>query len=263
LLPLISQVAYRVKGYGAVKASYQPCFRGYEYRVKGTTFLSLGPGWAYNYDYLHNNLLQSYNHAYSPKPGDCIIDLGAGLGEETVIYAILVGQSGRVHSLEANPSTYIGLKYMCEQNQFNWVTPHHLAIFNADGEVTIEDDDENYLINTINAINKNSEGVRVKAKTLDSLVKDNGIKQIDFLKSNIEGAEQFLIEGMKDSIRIIRHLCISCHDFRHVQHNHGEFYMTKDKITAFLETNGFELSIRNTGDALVDNYVYGVNTRLA
>ena len=198
-----------------------------------------------------------------PKQGDYVIDLGAGLGEETVIYAILVGKTGKVHSLEANPSTYAGLKYMCEQNKFTWVSPHHLAIFNTDGEVTIEDDDENYLTNTINANNKKSEGVRVKAKTLDSLVRDNGITRIDFLKSNIEGAEQFMIEGMKESIKIIRHLCISCHDFRHTQHNHGEFYMTKSKITAFLKANGFEVTTRSTGDALVDDYVYGRNTNFA
>jgi FkbM family methyltransferase len=196
-----------------------------------------------------------------PKPGDCVIDLGAGLGEETVIYALLIGNGGKVHALEANPTTYAGLKFMCMQNQFNWVTPHHLAIYNADGEVTIEDDDQNYLGNTINA-QTSKQGFRVAAKTLDTLVRDQGITKIDFLKSNIEGAEQFLIEGMKDSVKILRNVCISCHDFRHNDHKHGEFYLTKNKVISFLANNGFEVSTRNTGNSLIDDYVYGRNTNI-
>jgi FkbM family methyltransferase len=262
LLSLISQLAYLLKGFGVVKSSYHTAFRAYEYRVRGITFLSLGPGWAYNFDYLHNALCKSFNYAYLPKSGDCIIDLGAGLGEETAIYAVLVGNTGKIHAVEANPYTYGGLKYMCDQNRFNWVVPHHLAIFNSEGEVTIEDDDQNYLTNTINVNKQKGLGARVRAKTLDSLVRDNGITSIDFLKANIEGAEQFMVEGMKNSVTIIRHLCISCHDFRHTQHKHGEFYMTKSKVIAFLKGNGFEVMTRNTGDALIDDYVYARNSNL-
>ncbi len=261
LLNLISRVAYFLKGFGSVKAAYHSDFRAYEYKIEGTTFLSLGPGWAYCFFFLKNALFDTYNHFYNPKPGDCIIDIGAGLGEETVIYALLVGDKGRVHALEANPSTHTGLEYMCKQNKFNWVTPHHLAIYKIDGEVTIEDNEENYLINTINTGLASKKGVLVKAKTLDTLVKEFNITKIDFLKSNIEGAEQYLIEGMNDSINIIKNCCISCHDFRHVYHNHGEFYMTKQKVISFLEKHGFEITVRNTGNRVVDDYIYAKNLR--
>jgi FkbM family methyltransferase len=260
LLTFISQSMYFIKGYGFVPAKYHPDFRAYEYKVKGTVLLSLGPGWAYSVEYLKNVLQQSFCFEYLPKAGDCVVDVGSGLGEEVVVYALLVGASGSVHALEANPSTYKGLNYMCEQNHFSNVKAHHLAIYKTDGEVTIEDDEANYLGNTINSgVSKNS--FVVKAKTLDTLVKENGITRIDFLKSNIEGAEQYMIEGMKESISIIRNFCISCHDFRHVYHNDGEFYMTKEKIKLFLERNGFEIIIRNTGDRLIDDYVYARNTK--
>lgn len=262
LLAGICQAAYFLKGFGYVKSAYHPAFRAYEYKVKGTVFMSLGPGWAYHAQYLKNALLETYNFNYEPKQGDCIVDIGAGLGEETVVYAELVGEKGKVHALEANPSTHAGLAYMCKQNNFKWVVPHNLAIYKSDGEVTIEDDEENYLTNTIQAATSGNPGFTVKAKSLDSFVKENGIDRIDFLKSNIEGAEQYLIEGMKESIKIIRNFCISCHDFRHVYHNHGEFYMTKDKIKTFLEENAFEVTMRNTGNRVVDDYIYARNTRL-
>lgn len=263
LLARTCQVAYFLKGFGYVQSTYHPDFRAYAYRVKGITFLSLGPGWAYNFEYLKDLLVQTYCHYYIPKPGDCVVDIGSGLGEETVIYAMLVGSKGSVHALEANPSTFAGLAYMCKQNKFSWTTPHHVAIYNSDGEVTIEDDEENYLTNTINVERSREPGIPVKAKTLDTLVRENNITRIDFLKSNIEGAEQYLIQGMDESIKIIRNFCISCHDFRHNYHSHGEFYMTKSKVKAFLEKHGFEIAIRNTGNRVVDDYIYARNTKIA
>src|SRR5436190_11916560 len=133
LLTFFSQTAYFLKGFGYVKSTYHHAFRAYEYKVRGIVFLSLGPGWAYNTEYLKNCLHETYNYFYAPQPGDCVIDIGAGLGEETVIYSLLVGEKGIVHALEANPKTHAGLKYMCDQNKFTWTTPHHLAIYKTDG----------------------------------------------------------------------------------------------------------------------------------
>lgn len=253
---------YFLKGYGYVRTIYQPAFRAYEYNVKGVAFLSMGPGWAYSFTYLKELLVTTYCHQYLPQSADCVVDIGSGLGEEVVIFALLVGEKGSVHALEANPSTYAGLKHICQQNKFNWVIPHHAAIYNQDGWVTIEDDEENYLTNTITVEDAQKSGLSVNSKTLDSFVRENNISKIDFLKSNIEGAEQFLIQGMMNSIGILRNVCISCHDFRHVFHNHGEFYMTKQKVIAFLEEHGFEIIIRNTGNRVVDDYIYGKNTRI-
>lgn len=259
LLNVISKIAYFLKGFGYVKASYHPSFRGYSYQVRGVTYLSLGPGWAYNFEYLRNALVESYNHEYLPKLGDCVVDIGAGLGEETAIYSMLAGRSGKVHALEANPVTYSGLHYLCKQNGFIQTIPHHLAIYNTDGEVTIEDNEESYLTNTINATTSKTHRQKVRALTLDSFVKENSISCIDFLKSNIEGAEQFLIEGMSDSIKIIRNVCISCHDFRHIYHGHGELYVTKEKVKSFLLANGFEIIDRHSGNRVIDDFIYARN----
>ncbi len=258
-LNFLSQAMYFLKGFGYVKSTYQKQFRAYEYKVRGVTFLSMGPGWAYDLDYLKELLVSTYCHQYLPQSGDCVVDIGSGLGEEVVVYASLVGKGGSVHALEANPSTYGGLKYMCKQNKFAWVKAHHTAIYNSDGVVTIEDDAENYLTNTINVSQASKPGFKVEAKTLDTLVKENDITRIDFLKSNIEGAEQYLIEGMQNSINLIKNVCISCHDFRHIYHNHGEFYMTKKKVKIFFEANGFEVVVRNTGNRVVDDYIYATN----
>lgn len=254
LICVLSALVYFLKGYGLVKVAYHNSYRAYEYRVKRVSYMSIGPGWAYNHNYLRDLIQDSFCYDYMPKVGDCVFDIGAGLGEETVIYANVVGPGGRIIALEANPVTFNGLNYMCLQNEFSWVTPLNLAVFSSDGEVTIEDNVDNYLQNTINASTASS--IRVKAKTLDTIVKENGIQQIDFLKANIEGAEQFLVHGMSEASNIIKNMCISCHDFRHNINGESDFYLTKKIVIDFLVAKGFTVRTRNTGNALIDDYVY-------
>lgn len=253
-LSIISSVAYFLKGHGFVKSMFHEALRAYEYRVRDISYLSIGPGWAYTYDYLRKLLVNTFCFYYLPRSGDCVVDIGAGLGEETVIYANLVGNTGKVFSIEANPNTFNGLKYLCIRNNFRQVIPLNLAIYSTNGDVTIEDNHENYLKNTINTMSSNR--ISVQAKTFDTIVRENNISRIDFLKSNIEGAEQFLIQGMNESLPIIRNLCISCHDFRHDFNNEGEFYLTKSKVVNFLKMKGFTVRIRNTGVHFIDDYVY-------
>lgn len=259
LLNIISNAFYFIRGFGWVSAKYHPRFRAYEYKIEDITYLSMGPGWAYSFPYLKELTLSTYNYFYTPKEGDTVVDIGAGLGEESIVYAQLVGNSGKVYPIEANPKTSAGLLYLFEKNDFENTYPKNFAIYNNNEYIFIEDDEENYLVNTIGTDSKGKNRYQVEAKTLDQFVKENEIPQIDFLKSNIEGAEKFLIEGMGEAVKLVKNICISCHDFRHVYHNHGEFYMTKDKIRIFFENNGFEVRVRNTGNKVTDDYIYGVN----
>jgi FkbM family methyltransferase len=254
LLCVLSSWVYFLKGYGVVKVKYHPEYRAYEYRIKNVTYLSIGPGWAYSYDYLKENPEKIFCFKYVPKKGDCVLDIGAGLGEETVILAQLVGVQGRVISIEANPVVFGGLKYMCDKNNFDWVTTLNLAVYSSNTDVMIEDNESIYLGNSI--AQTSALGHRVPAKTLDAIIEEQGITKIDFLKCNIEGAEQYLIQGMTNSSPLIKNLCISCHDFRHVNNNDGQFYLTKQKVKEYLLSQGFNVVTRQTGIHHVDDYLY-------
>lgn len=256
LVATISRIMYLVKGFGFVKVAYKPQFRAYEFKVKGISYFSIGPGWAYSFAYLKEILRNTFCYYYTPQPGDCVVDIGAGLGEETVVMAQQVGCKGKVYSLEANPTTFKAVKYVCMVNNFHWVKPMNLALYNKNELVTIEDDDENYLGNTINSSSQSKKTFEISGQTFDSFVRTNGIGGIDFLKVNIEGAEQFLIGHMHESAASIKNICISCHDFRHTDHNHGEFYVTREKVKAYLLSLNFEVTSRHTGNSATDNYLY-------
>lgn len=56
-------------------------------------------------------------------------------------------------------------------------------------------------------------GHRVPSVTLDHLLAQYGIEQIDLLKVNIEGSEQQAFAGMLQTINLVRNVAVSCHDF--------------------------------------------------
>jgi FkbM family methyltransferase len=260
LFPLISFM-YFLRGSGFVPVKYHSSFRAWEFKVKGIIYLSPGPGWAYQFDYLHRLLLETYFRFFTPGPGDCIIDLGAGLGEETVIFAQLVGKTGMVFSIEANPVTAGALQYACRCNHFDQVQVHNLAIAAEEGTVQIENNPVSYVGNTIEKENSIHSTFTVPALSMDLFVERNGIQKIDLLKSNIEGAEQFLIQGMSRSIDILRVAAISCHDFRHVYHNESKFYATREKVIDFFKNHDFEIKMIRTGHRINDDIIYGINKK--
>src|SRR5438067_11700771 len=61
-------------------------------------------------------------HGYTPRAGDIVFDVGAGIGAETLLFSRLVGPSGRVVSLEAHPATYDRLARLCAVNRLDNVT---------------------------------------------------------------------------------------------------------------------------------------------
>lgn len=105
----------------------------------------------------------------------------------------------------------------------------------------------------INQINDQFKGVEISSFTLDNFVREKEISIINFLKVNIEGAEYDMVDGMQESIEIIENLAISCHDF--LADNEDE--KIKNKIVKFLEKNNFEIYFRETGDKVLDSWIYG------
>jgi FkbM family methyltransferase len=197
-------------------------------------------------------------YGYTPRPGDTVLDIGAGIGAETLLFSRLVGPSGRVVALEAHPRTYERLAKLCDVNRLTNVTPLQAAASNADGEVVVSDR-EHYLKNTIVAAE--SGGIAVRARRLDTLAGELGLAGIDLLKMNIEGAERLAIAGMTKIIETTRHVCISCHDFLADDGGSDEL-RTKALVHEFLVDHGFSVTARDDApDPWTRDYLYGVNTR--
>jgi FkbM family methyltransferase len=204
--------------------------------------------------YLRNARDYWFGH-YKPKPGDVILDVGAGRGEDVLAFSREVGGDGLVLAIEAHPLSYQILRHFCQLNRLSNTTFVHVAIMDCPGIVMIGDDDL-WQANTVRSVGKGN-GASVQATTLDQLCEERQITRIDFLKMNIEGAETFALRGMKDTIGKVRSICVCCHDFR-ANRGHGEQYRTREFVWRFLTENGFEVS-RRAGDPrdFVEDHLYG------
>lgn len=204
---------------------------------------------------------------YKPKVGDVVLDIGAGIGEQALTFSRLVGPTGHVVSVEAAPSTFKRLKLTVEANRLDNVKPIHYAISDPGTvAVRITDNSDNYVEGTIYPSDRSSgsigdAAVEVTALTVDNIATRLGLKHVDLLKMNIEGAEQLAIEGMTRTVEITRHVVISCHDFIPEENPTADksWFNTFDKVKVFLQDVGFTVRTRDrvAGKPWLTYYLYG------
>lgn len=196
---------------------------------------------------------EDYLFEYKPREGDVCIDIGAGLGIETIYLARKTGSTGKIYSIEASPRTFRMLKSTVEANNLSQVKCFQLAISDKRGTVNISADKANYLINNIFS----KTGDQVASVTMDDFIEQNNIARVDYMKVNIEGAESLLIRRFRH-IRRVNYIAIACHDFLGKRTGREHLY-TKEAVNRFLLENNFSVVSRNTGTDYLDDWLFGVN----
>jgi len=192
-------------------------------------------------------------YIYKPTRGDIIIDVGAGTGNYTLSFSSMVGSLGKVVAIEAHPKTFLCLSKMCKYNNLKNVILYNYAVTDKEMDVFMGNS-SSHLANTI--LNQ-KKGIKIQGITLDRLLRNHNIENINFLKMNIEGAEKLAIKGMKNTLKKTKFICIACHDFRNKRN-----MKTKEIIINFLRKNGFKIITRNTDEReWVRDHVHGVNRK--
>ena len=126
------------------------------------------------------------------KNGMTFVDLGARHGYYTFIGATLVGSKGRVFAFEPNPDCYQRIMKGIKANGFANIIPVCKAVSNKTG-LTV-DIIQPYLIPFKDVV------IPSQTVALDDFFKDYG-RNIDIIKMDIEGAEVFALEGMKQLLK--------------------------------------------------------------
>jgi FkbM family methyltransferase len=193
---------------------------------------------------------------YCPKKGDVIVDVGAGRGEDTLTFSRAVGECGRVIAIEAHPLSFAILKNFCRLNRLANVTPVHLALMHKAGTVQITES-ASWMENSINNSNGPS-GVLVPAGTFKDVWEQEGLRNIAFMKMNIEGSERYALQGAGPIIQRVRQICVACHDFRS-ELGHGEQFRTRAFVDRFLVEHGFTVYSRSDDPRdYVRDHVFGL-----
>lgn len=194
---------------------------------------------------------------YRPQPGDVVVDIGAGVGEETLSFSRAVGPWGKVICVEAHPRTYRCLEKLVQYNALTNVICVHRAIADIPGATAMIMDSRTYVANRLSAVKGNT----VQTTTVDALHQELGLSRIHFLKMNIEGAERLAIRGMSEVLKHTGVLCISCHDFLAMR-NRDDSLRTKNEVRRFFEGNGIKVFERAAGTPCLRDQVWGINEQL-
>ena len=195
---------------------------------------------AYHQPYLCLNLAQLDEFArtvffrgYTPRAGDVIMDVGAGVGEETLTFSRAVGEHGKVIGIEAHPRTFRCLQKLVQYNRLRNVLAIHRAVTEPGCRVAAIEDSSEYLRNRMGRGGKFS----VPAATVDEIHRKLELGRIHFLKMNIEGAERLAVRGMTETLRQTEVLCVACHDFLADQ-SADDSLRTKSEVRQFFQRYG-------------------------
>lgn len=188
------------------------------------------------YSAIRERILDHWCWDYMPQQGDIIIDCGAGVGEEAVVFSSLAGQ---ILSIEAHPETYACLAKTVQRSGFNNVVPIHCAVADKSGTAFIDSNDiASSIMRTGN--------IRVPQRTIAELAAN--LPRIDLLRMNIEGAEKLAVHGVPWAK--VRNVAISCHDFCGLP--------SKAEVRSVLESKGFAIRTREVpqGQPWIADYLY-------
>jgi len=132
------------------------------------------------------------------KPSYVCFDLGTHIGYFSLLLSKLVGDQGRVFSVEASPTTFARLQRNLALNSCRNVTAVNRAIGDHMGFVGINTVDGNTGSSSI------TDSGDVPMTTLDALVRDSKVDRIDFIKCDIEGAEMAFLRGATGALQRFR-----------------------------------------------------------
>jgi len=137
------------------------------------------------------------------RPGMVFFDVGAHVGQYTLVASGLVGEQGQVHSFEPDPDTFGWLAENVAQNGLRNVFINPLAVSDDTSArelflATAQDVGSNSLSQPLNYSGKK---FTVRCTTLNEYIKAKRIGRIDVMKMDIEGAEYAALTGASDVLQ--------------------------------------------------------------
>jgi FkbM family methyltransferase len=132
------------------------------------------------------------------KPGSVVLDIGANIGYHTLLFAKLVGQSGKVFAFEPDPANFRLLEKNVSVNGYPNVALEQKAVSNRNEKKKLYLHESNPMMHTIFKSQQRSglDSVEIDTISLDNYFSNYGGK-IDFIKMDIEGSEYTALEGMQ------------------------------------------------------------------
>jgi FkbM family methyltransferase len=132
-----------------------------------------------------------YKDIFGERTDMVVIDAGANVGLATQYF---YDHCKQIYSIEPSPENFEALAKNKEVNGWDKVKLYNAALANHDGNATLSINSGNRTANSITN-NWGHGNENVKAITIKTIFDENKIESLDFLKMDIEGAEDQVIES--------------------------------------------------------------------
>jgi len=170
-------------------------------------------------NYYHLKSMNNENHDYFNKylkKGDVVLDIGGHTGAWTIPYAKFVGENGFVYVFEPEKEGAAAIQRNIYLNNISNAKLFQVAITDKSGSLDFyvrPDKDTHSIFEETHA--KSPLGIqhtyKVDVFDIDNLIKKGNIKQPEFIKLDVEGAELLALEGMRNTLQNVRAIYIECH----------------------------------------------------
>lgn len=180
------------------------------------------------------------------REGMTVCDVGANVGELTLLFSRFAGASGIVHAFEPCAEAFGRLEAVCRAASLRNVRLNRLALAEDEGTVSLHVYDEDHMSwNTRAARPLEDYGIDVKplaveqtpATTLDLYCERNGVERVDLLKIDVEGAELQVLFGARRMLGGRRVGCVTF-EFGQTTFDMGN---SPAQIEAYMKEVGYEL----------------------
>lgn len=138
------------------------------------------------------------------REGDVFIDVGANIGYYSVLAGKIIGDSGRVISVEPVPSTDEVLKYNIRLNNLRNVKVIQKAIWSNEQVITMHVPKNFFGMASIHNL-RNADSLVIEGIPLDTICE---APEVDLLKIDAEGSEYQVLKGARKTLEKTRHVIL-------------------------------------------------------
>lgn len=136
------------------------------------------------------------------KKGDVVIDAGAWIGDFS---AYAASKGALCYAFEPTPETYEYLKITSDMNKVGemiYIMPVNKGLGEKEAKLfVLRDADAGSGSNKLVENPHGGKGASIEVTTIDDFVRENNLQRVDFIKSDIEGAERDMLRGARETLR--------------------------------------------------------------
>lgn len=198
-------------------------------------------------------LLFAFRDEYEPElvllerfllQGCVMVDVGANYGIYALSASRLVGDTGLVLAFEPCAKSFAVLKQNCSQNNAHNVKSFLLALSDQKGEALLYHHPDPGRNSFASVGSQAEEHEVVQTQTLDSVLCELGINRVDFIKIDVEGAEELVLSGAQSILKSSHPYVL----FEYNPHASRALGLCSDGAYKYLASLGYTLYQLRNGD---------------